>query len=420
MNVAELNESAYLLFQKIKIAIAIVIIKTTPSNMDVKSYATIFQYKFRKSTKRCNLLLEKEIFYNQLLVLLPAFKTYKTDENEFFEPMDIDDDIEDLSLYQNSVSFNGFVSEDFTNFLCKINTFSQFLDAISETKILILKNKNITNKCVVKILSKFQESNYILNNFEKDIKYYSFISHNLFQYIMKPINIDKIIAESINLIIKLMREYLMRTQEEINSFPGLISIKYANTVLLKCVNHFPNSPSYQLLISTFLQESLEQSFFDSERNVLNYWYLLFSNWRQNIYISNNILNTLFCIIIKLIEHDKLVINETRLKSEKIHENALLLLKKMLCCYYRLQINKNVLGNVYSSSSNTHKLVKINKKFKNQNPNINQWEKILKKIVIKFISKHSSLIHLSWNCLKIIMLIKCKIKSVGYNCIDLKK
>ncbi len=386
----ELRIATFLLFQKVKVAVAVVVIRSTPANMTVKNFAAIFQRKFRKTTKRVNLQLERQVFYEQLLVLLPAFKIF-TAESSCEEPMDVDDiSIRGVDCGNVPELLMLPVSEEYAQFLYVLTSTSQFLDAIQETKILSERTATITKNDILKLLSKFQETNAprSLNTADANHEYYSCVSSSLLNYMIKSLNIDRIIKEGTKQIMKLIQEYFDRVPSEIKNAQGFSSVKYASEVLLKHFENCHTDDKNQQLLSSFMQETA-RSLLSKESDLFGYWYGLLGSWKRNEAHCIRILDGLLLVWAKKYGNGGMVAGPENFCG------LLNCVKKLLTVFYKQHCK-------FGLQKNGAETEIFEKSY------VRRWEAIIKNtIVLSLDRKQQSISRLSWNCLQVIMLLKCR-------------
>lgn len=404
------KQTSFILYQKVKISVAIILMKLIPPSSSVEEYAVIFQHRFRKKAKFCNLFLEKELFYNQLLVLLPALKIYSLNRNDrIHEKMEIDFDSEcdatkflklnrDILNTRFPLSTNW--TENYLKILHKINSGTQFLDAVIATKLLCDENRNIAQADMCKILAKFGEMSISTKNVEQ-LGNYSFISCNLLQYLMRSVNINRIIIECVIYISKLLEEYFKQPVDYVLSTQGFVTVQFANNILLKTVENFPHINECHRVLTMFIRKSINYIFSSVTicRSIGHYWYILLGDWKQLESICVEMIDSLLCFL-KKFEKDSL--NKTLTSEDVVIIRCILILtKRVLNSYIKLHVtSSNITTEAIRitdlSEIQLHQKVKLH---------LTKWEKTLNNFIIHSISEYQDIVRLSWNCLKIIIWLK---------------
>lgn len=404
------KQASFILYQKVKISVALIFMKLIPPSSSVQEYAVIFQHRFRNKAKFCNLFLEKELFYNQLLVLLPALKIYSFNRNDKInESMEIDFDSECdarefLKLNRNVLNehlpLSANLTENYLKILHKINSAAQFLDAVIATKLLCDENRNIVQADMCKILAKFGEMSTSTKNIEQ-LGNYSFISCNLLQYFMRSVNINRIIIECVIYISKLLEEYFKQPVDYVLSTHGFVTVQFASNILLKTVENFPHIIECHRVLITFIHKSISYIFSSVTicRSIGHCWYILLSDWKQLESICVEMIDSLLCFL-KKFEKDSL--NKTLTSEAVITIRCILILtKRVLNSYIKLHVTS---ANITTEAIRITDLseIKLHQKVK---LHLTKWEKTLKNFIIHSISEYQDIVRLSWNCLKIIIWLK---------------
>lgn len=409
MNDQELDEAAYLVLQKVKVTLAIIIIKSTPENLNVKNYAAMFQDKFRKHASRVNLHLEKKLFHEQLLLLLPAFRVSPYQEvGDFCEPMDVDveDDISDTVL-QSKFQLRSNENDQFhTNM---INSLSRFLDALIKAELLSKRSEMIARNDVTELLLTCEEAGvpYPSRQYSnEDTQHFTGISSNLLKYVMRSVNVIKITSECVSTIVNFLRKYLRILNTKFVSHESVAAVRYANEVLLKYTKNFSQNKQSTSFIIEFVRAST-QDFFElsSSECTCRCWFAMFGCWRQSESACAAEINALFGVIKTFSDLNSRLIGYP---LEDSCEHLLEVLKRMLSSYAKLNLPET--KSVVPKNGPSEKRSRcIEKPAELRRLDISHWEKMMRNVILECISKKQPIIQAGWTCLKIIMLMKCQLK-----------
>lgn len=412
MNEQRLDEAAFLLLQKVKIAIAVIIIKSTPENLNVKNYAAIFQDKFRKHARRVNLHLEKKLFHEQLLLLLPAFHISSSQEaSDICEPMDIDVE-EDVNASVLQSKFYAWDNENDRFYTNLIDSLTRFLDAIIKAEALS-NSEMINRKDILELLRlSYEESSSAHPSgqyfSEENNQHFTSISSNLLKYIMKSVDVIKITSECVSTIVNLVQKFLRTFNTKFVNRKNAMAVKYANEVLFKYAKNFSQTEQSTLFIANFIKNSTQEFLMSSlSQTTCNCWYIMFWCWRQSESTCATEINALFGVIRKLTESNSVF---TQKITQENCEHILEILKRLLTSYSKLCRPQT------ESFPSKHRISEQNndrysqKKAELQRTDINHWEKMVRNLILNCISKKQPVTQTSWTCLKIIMLMKCQLNS----------
>lgn len=400
----ELDEAAYLFLQKVKVTLAIIIIKSTPAHLNVENYAAMFQDKYRKRAGRVNLHLEKKLFHEQLLLLLPAFRVSSSQEsNNFCEPMDVD--VEILIPDPVSQSEKFYLQSDKTDRFCTktINSLSRFLDALVKAELLSNRSKMIARSDVTELLLTCEEAG--APYFHENDQHFAGISSNLLKYVTRSVNVAKIAPECVSTIVNLVQKYVKILNPELVSRESVATVRYANEVLLKYTKHFSQNAQSTAFVIEFVRSSTRDFFKLSwHEGTCRCWFTMFGCWRQSEGACAAEINALFDVIKSCSDRS------SRLSwpsPEGNGDHLLEILKRVLSSYAKLYSSetKAALPNVPE-----HKNHSVEKPTELRRLNIGHWEKMMRNVILDCISKKQPILQTSWTCLKIIMLMKCQLKS----------